>query len=158
MAFPTVVNDALQDSVLATAEIKADQLIGRAKLIKDIAAYVSGEVPMVARRLSQLQNSLFAHKAFIQTESLNTAASRAVIAAAYPQYANAAAVQTDIQAANGQFVQFTVEIEAVLAQARAAGQLIDNDPVTGAVIEPNIPEGNMTALRAFASALQASLG
>jgi len=158
MPFPTTVNQALTDALRATAEMKAAELISRANLIKDIAIYISGEVPMPARRLSDLQNSLFDHKAFIQTESLNTAESRAVIASTYPAYANAAEVLSDIQAANGQFVQFTVEIEAVLALARAAGQLIDNDPATGAVIELEVPEANMIALRAFASTLQASLG
>lgn len=161
MALQTTVNQALTDALRAAPEYKAIELLGRAKLIKDIASYLSleiGEVPMKARRLSQLQNSLYNHKKFIQTQNLNTSGSRAVIAATDPQYADAAAVLVDIQAANDAFVRFTQEIESVLTIARAANQIVDNDPTTGQVIEPTVDEADMTALRAYASVVMTALG
>ena len=158
MAFPTTVNTALRDALRATPEQKAAELIQRVKLIKDICSYLSGEPTLKARRLFDLQGSLFDHKTFIQAENLVTAGSRAVIAATDPQYADAAAVQADIAAANQAFNQLTVEIENVLSAIRAARQLIDNDPVTGERIDPNIPEDDLTALRALAASVLGSLG
>ena len=158
MAFPTAVNQPLTDTLRATPEHKAVELINRVRLIKDICAYISGESPIRARRLSDLQGSLYSHKAYMQSENLATAESRAAIAAAFPQYADAAAVTVDIQAANQAFSNLTDEIELVLSQFRASTLLQDNDPVTGEKIEPDVPEGDMTALRALASSVQAALG
>lgn len=157
MGLPTAVSQELNDALRATPELKAADLISRAKLIKDIAAYIFGEAPMRAYRLSQLQNSLYDHKAFIQSQNLVTVESRTVIAAAYPQYADAAAVGVDVQAANVAFIQLTKEIEKVLAGVRAAG-LVDNDPVTGQVIQPEVPEADMVALRGFADTVKSQLG
>lgn len=158
MAFPTTVNQSLRDSLRATNEQKAVELIGRVNLIKDICLYISGEPTITARRLHDLQGSLFDHKSFIQSENLVTAGSRGAIAAAEAQYTNAAAVTADIQAANTAFNQLTAEIELVLNAIRGARQLIDNDPTTGQRISPDIPEGDLTALRALASSVLASLG
>lgn len=158
MAFPTTTNRALTDALRATNEQKSVELINRVKLIKDIASYISGEPTITARRLHDLQGSLFDHKAFIQNENLVTAGSRAAIASAYPQYASAAEVTTDIQAANQAFNQLTAEIESVLGAIRSARQLIDNDPTTGQKIEYVIPDADMVALRALASTVLASLG
>lgn len=158
MAFPTTVNQALSDALRATAEQKAVELIGRVRLIKDICSYLSGEPTIKARRLYDLQGSLFDHKDFIQSQNLNTGQSRAAIADAESQYVNEAAVQADIQAANSAFNQLTAEIENVLGAIRAVRQLIDNDPVTGQRINPDIPEADLVALRALASSVLASLG
>lgn len=158
MPFPTIPNDAMRNAWQATDETKAIELIRRANLIKDLAAYISGEIPMRARRLADIQGSLFDHKNAIATQNLVTAGVRSFIAANDPQYANAAAVGADIQAVNSDFNQLTTEIETVLAQARAIGRFTDNDTVTGAKTELQIPEANMTSLRAFASSVQASLG
>ncbi len=158
MALPTTVNQALTDALHVTSEFKAAALISRAKLIKDLASYISGEVPMKARRLSQIQNSLYDHKEYIQSQNLVTLGSRTAIADAEAQYADAAAVQVDIAAANAAFIQLTIEIELVLAIVRAANPIVDNDPTTGQVIEPNIDESDMTALRAYAAVVIGTLG
>ena len=158
MAFPTTVNMALTDALRATSEQKAVELIGQVKLIKDICSYISGEPTITARRLHDLQGSLFDHKDFITSQSLVTAGSRTAIADAYVRYANAAAVTTDIQAANAAFGNLTAEIESVLGPIRAARQFIDNDPTTGQRVEYVIPEADLTALRALASTVLASLG
>jgi len=158
MALPTTVNQALNDALRATSEDKAVTLTSVLLLIKQRCNNIVGEVPMKGRRLSQIHNSLFEHKAFIQSHNLVTLGSRTVLANTDPQYADAAAVAVDIQAANSAFIQLTVEIETVLAIFRAANTIVDNDPTTGQVIEPDIPEADMTALRAFAASVEATLG
>lgn len=158
MALPTTVNQSLSDALRSTAEHKSVEMIGRIKLIKDICSYLSGEPTITAKRLLDLQGSLFAHKSYIVTRNLNTGASRTAIASAYPQYADAAAVQADVIAANSAFNSLTAEIETVISNERAGGQLVDTDPATGAPVERVISESNLTALRAFASTVQASLG
>lgn len=158
MAFPTTVTAEHTAAVRATDEVKAAEFVQRVNLIKDICSYISGEANMRARRLVDLQGSLFDHKSFIQTQSLNTAGSRQVIADNYPQYTTAAEVLTDIQSANQAFNSLTAEIETVLSAIRAAGQYVDTNPTTGEKTEVIIPEASMTALRALASSVQAQLG
>ena len=161
MALPTALKASLSAAVNVTPERKAEELVLVLKLIRDICTLVIDESlagPVTALRLVQFQNSLFRHKAFIQSQSLVTAESRAMIATHWPEkYANAAAVTTDIQASNTQFNLLTDEFELAIAAARVKGQLIDTNPTTGEQQDVTMTTAELADLRTQAQAVLATI-
>ena len=73
------------------------------------------------------------------------------------QYADAAAIQSDFQQLNISFNDLVTALEAILATARATGQLIDSDPATGLEITVTLTSPDTDALRATALAVRDSI-
>lgn len=73
------------------------------------------------------------------------------------QYADAAAIQADFQQLNASFGDLVAALEAILTTARAAGQLIDSDSVTGLETSATLTSPDTDAVRATAITVRDSI-
>lgn len=156
---------AIETDVRRSLTARAQQFVLFVREARTIATQFRDELNAAgnirAARVVQLQNALAQVKTNITGwpyGSLINAAVRAKVAEEYPDtYADAAAVQTDIQATNALFNAFTTEMDSLIALANSRGQLYSSDPVTNLETYQTLDAPDTDAALGAANALIAGI-
>lgn len=143
---------------------RAQQFLLFVRELKIIAKQITDEIAKGAVKgvfLVQKQNSLVqVRQMFLAWPygSLTDVNVRARLVEEYPDvYANVAAVATETSAVNQAFIALQAALEVAIATARAAGQLIDSDPVTGVEMQMELQAAEVADLLAAAAAVRDSI-
>lgn len=148
----TSVHQLVRQSVLFIRELKniASHLVTRI----NTEALTAKDLIVCQNSLSQVREN-FTNWPHGSLTSLNV---RNEMVRQWPGvYVNAAALLSDFQAVNQAFNSLMAEVEALLVLVRAAGQLVDVNPVSGLETSPILTSPETDALRTEAVLVRDSI-